>query len=85
VQSYASSLKDGTIPEGVVNSVGCHLLWQKRSADTIRMIKNYEKSLALEPQNKNAVLQLKKLNGRRKITMPAETRIHLSFTEFVAG
>jgi hypothetical protein len=66
VQSYASSRKDGTIPEGVVNSVGCHLLWQKRSADTIRMIKNDEKSLAVDPQNKNPVLQLKKLNGRRK-------------------
>ena len=39
VQSYASSLKDGSIPEGVVNSVGCHLPWQKRPADTIRRIK----------------------------------------------
>jgi CubicO group peptidase (beta-lactamase class C family) len=94
VQAFASSLKDGTIPEGSVNSVGYHLLWQKRAADAVRMFKlntelypqsantfdslgeaymetgdkllaieNYEKSLALDPQNKNAVLRLKELKA----------------------
>ncbi|HXT26010.1 MAG TPA: serine hydrolase [Candidatus Eisenbacteria bacterium] len=92
MQVFASSLKDGTIPEGSVNSVGYHLLWQKKTAEAIRVfqlnaelhpesanafdslaeayresgnkvqaIGNYEKSLALDPQNRNAVTQLKKL------------------------
>ena len=92
MQVFASSLKDGTIPEGSVNSVGYHLLWQKKTAEAIRVfqlnaelhpesanafdslaeaymesgnkvqaIGNYEKSLVLDPQNRNAVTQLKKL------------------------
>jgi len=50
VQAFTSSLKDGTIPEGAVNSVGYHLLWQKRTADAIRLFKlNTE----LHPQSAN--------------------------------
>ena len=92
LQAFAVPLKDDTIPERSVNSVGYHLLWQKRTADAVRVLKlntelhpqsanafdslgeaymesgdkplaieNYEKSLLLDPQNKNAVTQLKKL------------------------
>jgi CubicO group peptidase (beta-lactamase class C family) len=39
VQAFASSLKDGAIPEGALNSVGYHLLGQKRTADAIRLFK----------------------------------------------
>jgi CubicO group peptidase (beta-lactamase class C family) len=49
-QSFASSLKDGAIPERAVNSVAYHLLWQKRTADAIRLFKlNTE----LHPQSAN--------------------------------
>jgi len=49
-QAYANSLKDGTIPEGSVNSVAYRLLWQKRTADAIQLFKlNTE----LHPQSAN--------------------------------
>jgi CubicO group peptidase (beta-lactamase class C family) len=49
-QAFRSSLKDGTIPEDAVNSVGYHLLWQKRTVDAIRLFKlNTE----LHPQSAN--------------------------------
>lgn len=38
-QAFASALKDGTIPEGAVNSVAYHLLWQKRTVDAVRLFK----------------------------------------------
>jgi len=94
LEMFAAQLKDGTIPEGAVNNVGYHLLWQKHNADAIRIfrlntelhprsansfdslgegymesgdkpqaIENYEKSLALDPNNRNAASQLKKLRG----------------------
>ena len=94
LQLFTTQLKDGTIPEGAVNNVGYHLLWQKHTADAIRVfrlntelhpqsanafdslgegymesgdklraIENYNRSLALDPNNSNAVTQLKKLRG----------------------
>jgi CubicO group peptidase (beta-lactamase class C family) len=94
LQLFATQLRDGTISEGAVNSLGYHLLWQKHNGDAIRIfrlntelhpqsansfdslgegymesgdkrqaIENYERSLALDPKNSNAVAQLKKLRG----------------------
>ena len=91
---FAAQLRDGTIPEGAVNSVAYHLLWRAHQADAIRVFRlntelhpqsanafdslgegymqsgekalailNYEKSLALDPKNSNAVEQLKKLRA----------------------
>jgi CubicO group peptidase (beta-lactamase class C family) len=92
MEEFAEPLGNGTIPEDSVNSVGYHLLWQKRWEEAIRVlrfnvglhpssanafdslgeaylqagnkplaIQNYEKSLALDPKNGNAVRQLKSL------------------------
>lgn len=94
LQTFATQLKDGTIPEGAVNNAAYHLLWNKHNADAIRIfrlntelhpqsangfdslgegymesgdkqqaIENYERALALDPKNSNAVAQLKKLRG----------------------
>ncbi|HET8965841.1 MAG TPA: tetratricopeptide repeat protein, partial [Candidatus Acidoferrum sp.] len=50
VQAFASSLKDGTVSEGSVNSVAYHLLWQKQRVDAIQLFKlNSE----LHPQSAN--------------------------------
>jgi CubicO group peptidase (beta-lactamase class C family) len=51
VQAFASSLKDGTISEGSVNSAGYHLLGQKRTADAIRL---FELNTELHPASANA-------------------------------
>jgi CubicO group peptidase (beta-lactamase class C family) len=50
LEAFASSLKDGTIPEGTVNSVGYHLLWQKRTAEAIRM---FRLNTELHPRSAN--------------------------------
>jgi len=94
LELFAAPLKDGAIPEGAVNSVGYHLLWQKHTTDAIKVfrfntqlhpqsanafdslgegymvsgdkaqaIENYQRSLALDPNNNNAVKQLAKLRG----------------------
>lgn len=94
LQLFAAQLKDGSIPEGALNSAGYHLLWQKKTGDALRLfrlnvelhpqsanafdslgeaymntedkaraIENYEKSLALDPKNNNAVAQIKKLKA----------------------
>ena len=94
LELFAVPLKDGAIPEGTVNNVGYHLLWQKHTADAIKVfrfntqlhpqsanafdslgegymvsgdkaqaIENYQRSLAIDPNNNNAVKQLAKLRG----------------------
>ena len=49
-QAFGSALKDGTIPEGAVNSVAYHLLSQKRTADAIKM---FQLNTELHPQSAN--------------------------------
>jgi tetratricopeptide (TPR) repeat protein len=48
---FAAQLKDGTIPEGAVNNVGYHLLWQKHNADAIRI---FRLNTELHPESANS-------------------------------
>src|SRR5262249_35719727 len=51
IREFDQPLRNGAIPEGSVNSVGYHLLGQKRAADAIRI---FELNVSLHPQSANA-------------------------------
>jgi len=51
LEMFAAQLKDGTIPEGAVNNVGYHLLWQKHNADAIRI---FRLNTELHPESANS-------------------------------